>query len=1173
MHLKAIKLAGFKSFVDPTTIQFVSNLTAVVGPNGCGKSNVIDAVRWVMGESSAKNLRSGALTDVIFTGSSTRKPVGQATVELLFENVAGRLGGEYAGYSEIAIKRLVTRDGQSQYFLNNQRCRRKDITDIFLGTGLGPRSYAIIEQGMISKVIEAKPEDLRNFIEEAAGVSKYKERRRETENRIKHTQDNLARLNDLQDELDKQLRHLERQSQAAARYQEFKITEKKLSAELASLAWQRLDREVVEHENVIRNALVKLGESQANSQQLKTTQEKQRLLQSQANEQLNEIQKRYYGIGAEIAKIEQALAHHEERREQLKFDRQEMIEALQTAEVLLAKDQETYEERKLSIEEAEPLYEESLEAARRAQVIVEEAECALEAWRERGAALSQAMLGPSRLAEGEKAKIAHLEKQIQQIQERIKRLEVEYQELNIEDPIELEKIAEQIETLLLEKESCIEQIEQNQVCKVAYQDELKEKQAELSAAQQRLYEAQGQFSALETLQAAALGKHDEARKQWLREQGIDDPKRVAQLIQVNAGWETSVETVLEGYLEAIGVTTGEWDNLSNNVLSGVSGIHLFDWRDQTSEVIAIHPESLLHQIVNKDSLPKMISQLLAQVCVANDVTEARALLSSLPDPMSVITAEGVWIGKRWIKLKAKTQAQNSVLIREEKLKQLTQVIATEEEKCEAIALFIREQQGYFVELESERERLQQEKNRFQQESLRLESDKRIRQSKIEQTQKRQEVIHSELLECQNILQDCQRDVNHSRSQLHVALEQMAEQSREQETLAGQRFNLTEAVLQAKNKAKETSLLVNEISLKIQTYRTQKEALQDNIQRFSTQINATKQKLSHIEQALEKIDEPILSLRESLEINLEKSIAIEDELSLARDQVAKIDNEMREIEKTLSQCERTIDEWREKNERVKMQWQALTVHRENVLEKLNVLQVPLEEVLKDMPDEANEAEWQTRLTEIEQKIQRLGPINLAAIEEYDAALQRKQYLDSQLTDLTEALTTLENAIKKIDKEIRAKFQETFEKVHQGFERLFPKLFGGGQASLIMTGEDLLDAGITVMARPPGKKNSTIQLLSGGEKALTAVALVFAIFELNPAPFCMLDEVDAPLDDNNVGRFCNLVKEMSNAVQFIYVSHNKLAIEMAEQLQGVTMREPGVSRLVTVDIEEAKSLVEA
>ena len=315
------------------------------------------------------------------------------------------------------------------------------------------------------------------------------------------------------------------------------------------------------------------------------------------------------------------------------------------------------------------------------------------------------------------------------------------------------------------------------------------------------------------------------------------------------------------------------------------------------------------------------------------------------------------------------------------------------------------------------------------------------------------------------------------------------------------------------------------------------------------------------------------MKESLEVNLEKRILIEELLAKARDQVAKLDNEAREIEKQLSQDERTIEEWRDKSERVKMQWQALSVHRENVLEKLKVLQVVLEDVLNSISTEANESEWQTRLTDVEQKIQRLGPINLAAIEEYDSALQRKEYLDAQLTDLTEALTTLENAIKKIDKETRAKFQETFDKVNSGFQKLFPKLFGGGQASLTMTGEDLLDTGITVMARPPGKKNSTIQLLSGGEKALTAVALVFAIFELNPAPFCMLDEVDAPLDDSNVGRFCDLVREMSQQVQFIFVSHNKLAIEMAEQLQGVTMREPGVSRLVTVDIEEAKSLVEA
>lgn len=1173
MRLKTIKLAGFKSFVDPTTIPFISNLTAVVGPNGCGKSNVIDAVRWVMGESSAKHLRGGSLTDVIFSGSSTRKPVGQANVELIFDNVEGKLGGEYASYSEIAIKRQVTRDGQSNYFLNGQRCRRKDITDIFLGTGLGPRSYAIIEQGMISRVIDAKPEELRTFIEEAAGISKYKERRRETENRIQHTQDNLSRLNDLREELTKQLRHLERQSQTAARYQEFKIIEKKLSAELAALAWKRLDHEIVDYETQIRESLVQLAAEQAGAQQLKTSQEKQRLLQSQANETLNDVQKRYYSIGADIAKIEQALMHHEERRQQLKADKADAEQTLQTAEGLLEKDKENYRYYQAMIDENQPRYDQLVESAEMAQAVADEAEQNLESWREKMNLLSQATMAPTRLAEAEKAKIAQLERQIQQIQERSKRLDLECQQLTVEDPVELERLAEKSERASLRRDECIEWLERVHSQKETTLQELSALQSQLKSTQRSLHEAQGKLSALETLQASALGKNLEARKEWLAKQGIENASLVAQMIQVKSGWEVAVETVLEGFLEAIGVSVGEAGLLSSDAHSAIqAGLHLLEWTPHKGEGDP-NPNSLVHQILNKESLPTPLYQLLASIHIASSTSEAQSQLSLLAGNDSVITSEGVWLGQGWLKVKAQGQADSGILAREEKLKQLSQDILTYEEKVQTYQAAIDELQHSLKQFEAEKDSKQQEKNSLQQEIGSIESELRIKQSKNEQSQKRREMIQKEMSECQAILQDAQQEVNQSRTQLHQALEQMADNNREQELLVSQKTMFHEAVTKARLDAKEATAKVNEVALQIQTYRTQIGSLQSNIERFSVQIESANTKLSNLILALEKVDDPVEALKEDLEVNLEKRISIEDELSLARDNVAKIDNETRAFDKQLLGHEQKIEQLREKSERVKMQWQALSVHRENVLEKLKALEASLEDVIQAMPEEANESEWATRLNDIEQKIQRLGPINLAAIEEYDAALQRSEYLESQLKDLTEALETLDNAIKKIDKETRAKFKETFDKVNGGFEKLFPKLFGGGHASLSMTGDDLLDTGITLMARPPGKKNSTIQQLSGGEKALTAVALVFSIFELNPAPFCMLDEVDAPLDDNNVGRFCNLVKEMSSSVQFIYISHNKPAIEMADQLQGVTMREPGVSRLVTVDIEEAKSLAEA
>lgn len=1170
MRLKAIKLAGFKSFVDPTTINLVSNLTAVVGPNGCGKSNVIDAVRWVMGESSAKHLRGGSLTDVIFAGSANRKPVGQATVELLFDNVQGKLGGEYASYSEIAIKRQVTREGHSQYYLNGQRCRRKDITDIFLGTGLGPRSYAIIEQGMITRVIEAKPEDLRSFIEEAAGISKYKERRRETENRIQHTQENLARLNDLREELNKQLKHLDRQSQTAAKYQELKTIEKKISAELASLAWQRLDKEVLECEAHIRETQVQLASAQSSAQQLKTAQEKHRILQTEASDNLNEVQKRYYGLGADIAKIEQALMHHEERKEQLKLDKQDAKQSLDTAQSLLEIDKENFAEYQNKIENATPLHEQACQDAQTAQALSDEKEAAVENWREAVSALNQSLMAPSRLAESEKTKIAQLERQSQQIHERVRRLDGESQSLTIEDPAELNSLKEKGEALSAKRQECIQWLESVASEKENHRQELNKFQADYKVSMQSLHEAKGKLSALETLQAGAVGKNFDAKKAWLAQHGVDNPTIIASMIQVSAGWEKALETVLEGYLQAIGVQSLETGKIGSAPDASKMGLHLLEWTKHAG--LNAPSQSLVNFVTNKNDLPAVLFNLLANVIAVENMDEAQKRLPDLRD-QSIITKDGAWLGQGWLKLNAPDDSKNGILIREEKIKQLRQEIIVLEEKLQQIKETIESVESKIKSFEAEKESKQQEKNTLSQEISSIDSERRIKQNRIEQNQKRKDQIQKELAECQSILQDSQNEINQSRGLLHQALEEMAENNRKQAELTSQKAQYQDALAIARSKAKEANNRVNELVLMLQSYRTQKAALESNINRLTTQIETAKQKLTNLELAWEKADEPMMILKKDLESNLEKRLVVENELNSARDVVAKLDNDSREMEKELNQLEQKIEQLREKNEQVKMQWQALSVHRENVLEKLKDLNVSLEETLKAMPVEATEKEWQNELAQLEQKIRQLGPINLAAIEEFDAAKQRHEYLEAQLKDLTEALETLESAIKKIDKETRAKFQETFEQINKGFQELFPKLFGGGQASLMMTGEDLLDTGISLTARPPGKKNSSISQLSGGEKALTAVALVFAIFGLNPAPFCMLDEVDAPLDDNNVGRFCKLVKEMSSTVQFIFVSHSKITIEMGEQLQGVTMREPGVSRLVTVDIEEAKTLAEA
>lgn len=1171
MRLKKIKLAGFKSFVDPTTIQFVGNLSSVVGPNGCGKSNVIDAVRWVMGESNAKHLRGGALTDVIFSGSTSRKPVGQATVELLFDNAEGKLGGEYASYAEIAIKRQVTRDGQSKYFLNGQACRRRDVTDIFLGTGLGPRSYAIIEQGMISRVIEAKPDDLRIFLEEAAGISKYKERRRETENRIQHTQDNLARLNDLRDELAKQLRHLERQAEAAARYNELKQQHETVSLQVSAMAIQRLNTEIDTIEQQIREYNLLLESHYAKVQHLKTAQEKGQLDQTQAHHELNEVQKQYYATGAEIAKVEQALQHQAERKAQWIADKEDAIAAMAYAEQQRREDNAAFERLTAELIALRPQTEIAIQeesAARAAEVA---AETALENWREEFNATQHNAALPGRQAESEKAKITQLEKQLQQNQERRDRLNAQKAQLQSVDASEIDIIDERIDKTQDQLDRISEQCDTQQMEKNRLVDVLQSLRPQIQRLQQSLHAKKGELTALQTLQSNALGKNSEARSDWLANHGLEQAAYLAEKLKVTSGWEVAVETVLGDCLGSLGISQTQLIDAASDIaaLEGV-GIHLMAWHDQ-SRVISADPRRLSSMISGCEHLPESLYNQIEQVYIAADLSEARALLETLGTHQSVITPEGFWLSADWLKVKAsEAQQAASLLKREEVLKALIQAIDEEQALLEEQTVILAETEESLKSVEAQKESLQQEKSLQQQELSSLQSERRIKQNKLEEHRNRANQMEQDFQECETRMTEAQKEIQQSRLVLAEAVEQMSRCHERLAILTDQKSALQEASQAVRLKAREARDKSHEMSHAIQMHESQLQAIENNQSRSKQQMDQLTQKIEQLHQQLADYDEPVAALKMSLEATLEKRLQIEDVLHSARDTVAALDNQLRDIGTQINAATQAIEQDRAKGEQLKLSCQSLIVRRETVTEKLQGCSQSLEAILQSLPESADETVWQEELQHIEQKIQRLGAINLAAIQEFDDAKQRKEYLDAQLADLTEALTTLENAIKKIDKETRAKFQETFEKVNSSFKVLFPQLFGGGQAQLEMTGEDLLDTGITVMARPPGKKNTSIVLLSGGEKALTAVALVFAIFQLNPAPFCMLDEVDAPLDDTNVGRFCQLVKEMSQNVQFIFISHNKVAIEMAEQLHGVTMREPGVSRMVTVDIEEAKSL---
>ena len=732
MQLKHIKLSGFKSFVDPTKISFPTNMVGVVGPNGCGKSNVIDAVRWVLGELSAKNLRGESMVDVIFNGSEKRKASGQCSIELLFDNSSAKIGGEYASFNEVSIKRIMTRDAQSNYFINNTKCRRKDVQDIFLGTGLGPSSYAIIEQGMVSKLVSAKPDELRTHIEEAAGVSKYRERRKETESRIKRTKENLSRVKDIRDEIARLIRRLENQAKAADKYNLLKKDKAKLELDKAILF-------SIEAKNS-RDSLQK--NLDAHNRDLKIKNAECETIQSQIDQYRTEndsilseyetAQKNFYAVGAEIAKREANLQNINKSESETKYS--------------LQKAKQNYEKAR----ESEKNFDE---------------------------------LSPSE-------KAMHI----------------------LNDVIDI--------------------------------------------------------------------------------------------------------------IEKYGI--------------------------------------------NNDSIKE----------------KAQELKKLLVDILNIATAQS---------------------------KSLTE----------------------------------------------------------------------EYLSRQN--------------ELEVQIE-------EAESLKG-------------------------------------------------------------------------SIEEEMEEFVNKSSKAESVLIDLRQKQSKFNEELRDLENKKSIADLDSRSISEKITDVRVELKTHEINLENSNKKIKEAGIEIESIDFSVYEGTTFEEIEDKLIDVEAKIIKLGAINLAAPEEIAEESARKEELDEQYADLTEALDKLTAAIKKIDDETKTIFKDSFNAVNTRLKEMFPKLFGGGMAELTLNDDDALNAGVILMARPPGKKNSSISQLSGGEKALTALALVFAIFELNPAPFCLLDEVDAPLDDLNTLRFINMVEEMSKSVQFIFITHNKVSMERSDYLMGVTMQEAGVSRMVSVDVSQALQLADS
>jgi len=1167
VRLTQLKLSGFKSFVDPTSIHVPGQLVGVVGPNGCGKSNVIDAVRWVLGETRASALRGDSMQDVIFNGSANRQPLARASVELVFDNALGRAGGQWSQYAEISVKRVLQRDGESSYYINGTHVRLRDVQDIFLGTGLGPRAYAIIEQGMISRVIEAKPEELRVFLEEAAGVSKYKERRRETENRLADTRENLARITDIRLELGAQLEKLEAQAQIASRYKEYHSD---LQLKQHLLWFLRRRDASAEHERHAADIAKATNELEAETAELRSIEsrvETARAAHYSTGDTLNTAQAGLYGAIAEVARLESELRHAEETRQRLEgqhTERRAQLGAWREQRSQLTQALHMWASRSGA---AKQKVVDSRAVLDRQNALLPESDQAFRSAQERLNETRAALLQAEGRLQLEQANLAHLEKGAQGLAQREERLQSELQTLEAPDTEATRALAQRLGELSGAVQGAQAAVESLQ-SECAQLEEQRAAAAEAVAQAEREHAgAQAQLATLRQVQAAA--GNDAKLREWQGRHGLGSLPRLWQKLRIEHGWEAAVESVLRERLHAVEVN--EADRLSALLSDHPSAKAAVFGRGEARQAEA--PAGLVSLATKVQATEPALSGALAdwlQGVFVTDGAPSASLRAALPAGGVLVNRAGDQFTPHTVSFHAPDAGDAGVLSRQAEIEELDRraaglesQLAAQKDSLEKADAALSERNAALEQARTDVTDRQKAHHEAQIEQLKhAQAEERYRelhgqvQADLAEVGRERAANATALGECRAKLAAGEAEIGTARRALETAREAYIAA---ETALAAQR----RAVQQAERDAQDAVFGERECSSKINEIDSSVKLIDQQIERAEIEIAKLTEELAA---------DPIPGVREALEVAVQQRIVCEKELAKARDAVEAVANALRELEEKRLQSDSRVAPLRERLGELKLKEQAAQLNAEQFaaqLREANADEAALAGAAEGAP---RPSALQGEITRLSQSINELGAVNLAALEELSTSRERKGYLDAQATDLEEAVRTLEDAIRKIDKETRELLRETFESVNRHFGSLFPALFGGGEAKLIMTGEEILDAGVQVMAHPPGKKNSSIHLLSGGEKALTAISLVFSMFQLNPAPFCLLDEVDAPLDDSNTTRFCNLVKRMSAQTQFLFISHNKISMEMAEQLVGVTMPESGVSRVVAVDIDEALRLRE-
>ena len=1170
MRLNQIKLSGFKSFAEPTTFQLPGQRVGVVGPNGCGKSNIIDAVRWVLGESKASELRGESMQDVIFNGSGTRKPAGRASVELVFDNSDARAGGQWNAFGEIAVRRVLTRDGSSSYFINGQPVRRRDVHDVFLGTGLGPRAYAIIGQGTISRIIESRPEELRLFLEEAAGVSKYKERRRETENRLKDTRENLTRVDDILRELGANLDRLEQQAEVAQRYQQLQRDGTLKLHQLWFLKHRDAASEEARVAQAAAQAQTELDARLAGLRHVEADLETIRLAHYAASDAL-------HGRQGELAEAALEVSRLEERIRYVVDSRQRMQQRL--AELHAASEQ--WGQRRAPAE-AELEQVAAQIAGADEQVALHAAQ--LDEHAARLPALDDALRAAQARSGEQRAAVAQVQQQIQVlaaegrgVDEQLKQLQLRRERLAGEQRGLAAPDADRLAALQQQSALADESREAADARLHALQDELPrldDRRGEAAAAVAteagRLADLSARLEALRALQEKVRtgGKLEP----WLQRHGLQGLPALWTQVHIEPGWETALESALRERLNALAV--GRLETVRAFAADAPPARLAFYAAPAAAGEDRHRTLPRLAEKLRLDDagLKALLGDWLEGVYTAASLDEALAARDRLTHGEIVMTREGHAVSAFAVSFYAPDAEQAGMLARAQEIENLQrQQRAQSLIADETRAVSVRAEASYadaaqrLAALRREAADAQTRAHQLQVELLRL-------TQQAEATQARRDQLGGELAEIDAQAESLreQRAVGEGRfEELDLQLAQAQERHAElDDTVIAAERELGDAREQLRALERQAQ----EAQFELRALAARRGELQRAAETAAQQIDTGARAAEQAGAELAQLDDA--AAQAGLQEALALRVAREQALAAARSGYDDLSARLRQADEQRLTVERALDPLRERLARLQLELQAAQLGGAQYLEQLAAAEVDLGALAGGI--EAGGVKlWglQGEIDRINREIAALGAVNLAALDELTSSRERKTFLDAQQADLLEAIRTLEDAIHKIDLETRALLAQTFDQVNEHFGRMFPSLFGGGHARLVMTGEEILDAGVQVMAQPPGKKNSTIHLLSGGEKALTAIALVFAIFQLNPAPFCLLDEVDAPLDDANTERYAKLVTEMSAGTQFLFISHNKISMEMAEQLIGVTMQEQGVSRIVAVDMAAAATMAEA